>query len=525
MLVRFIQLDKSEIDSQPITPGSIIVAKDSKELLFDSDSKQRIRIGDLIYLEKETDRLSLITPMPEKLYYVKETDMIWYYNYTEMAWHHSTPTRNSLGISNVDNTRDSEKHVAYADDSGTVGGHTVEINVPADAKFTDTTYEAATQTQDGLMSKEDKTKLDGLESVTLVSELTNDAGYITEDATVASAHTLSTPRNILLNGILTGNATFDGSKDITISADIKGLDASKITSGVIDIDRLPKGALERLVVVATDEDRFDLTTDYVQTGDTVKVTDTGLMYFVKDESNLDNENGYEVYAAGKASSVEWSGVQNKPTEFTPATHTHSINDVTDAATVARTGSYSDLTGRPTNVSAFENDMMYETQAEARKNFLTNASITFDSNNAYLTITKNSATSQTATLSRVVMTGSYTDLKDTPTIPTKFSDLVDDMDLANKTYVDTKFNSLSTVATSGSYNDLEDTPTIPTLTSQLTNNSGFVTSSGTVANSNNLTNGQWTITVESGSLVFKNNGKTVATLSSTGNLTVSQIIEQ
>ena len=528
MLARFIQLDKSDIDSQPIKAGGILVSKDSKELFFDTVDNQRIRIGDLIYLEKETDRTSLLTPMPEKLYYVKETDMIWYYNYTEMEWHHSTPTRNSLGITNVDNTADADKRVAYADDAGTVGGHTVEIDVPADAKFTDTTYQLASTSTNGLMSHNDKAKLDGLVKITGTSQLNNDAGFITEDATVAAANVLAVPRNILLNGELTGSSQFDGSKDITISASLKGLDASKITSGVIDIDRLPKGALERLVVVATDTDRFALTTDYVQVGDTVKVTDTGLMYFVKDDSKLNSEAGYEEYAAGMASSVEWSGVQNKPTTFTPSTHTHSINDVTDAATVSRTGSYDDLTNTPTKLSEFTNDSNFISTEDANRNYMTSATITFDSNNAYLTITKNSRSSQTATLSKVVTTGSYNDLKDTPAIPTKFSDLTNDMDLANKTYVDNAIRGLATVASSGSYNDLTNKPTIPTKTSQLTNDSGYLTSSGTIntaQNANSLTNGDWKVTVENGKLVFKYNSSIIATLDTTGNFTSSQFIEQ
>lgn len=44
----------------------------------------------------------------------------------------------------------------------TVNDHTVESNVPADAKFTDTTYSKATQSADGLMSAEDKKLLDEL---------------------------------------------------------------------------------------------------------------------------------------------------------------------------------------------------------------------------------------------------------------------------------------------------------------------------------------------------------------------------
>lgn len=93
-------------------------------------------------------------------------------------------------------------------------------------------------------------------------------------------------------------------------------DASKIISGTIDIARLPKGALERLVPVANESARFKLTSNDVQEGDTVKELDTGLMYLVVDVTNLDNSAGYEIYTAGSAASVPWSGVTSKPTFVT-----------------------------------------------------------------------------------------------------------------------------------------------------------------------------------------------------------------
>ena len=97
------------------------------------------------------------------------------------------------------------------------------------------------------------------------------------------------------------------------AARIPNLDAAKITSGTISIERLPAGALERLVVVADQTARFALTTSDVQLGDTVKQTDTGVMYYVKDVSHLDSAAGYEEYSAGTATSVPWSGVTNTPT--------------------------------------------------------------------------------------------------------------------------------------------------------------------------------------------------------------------
>lgn len=51
-----------------------------------------------------------------------------------------------------------------ATNAAKVNDHTVESNVPANAKFTDTTYVVATSAKDGLMAKEDKAKLDGFGS-------------------------------------------------------------------------------------------------------------------------------------------------------------------------------------------------------------------------------------------------------------------------------------------------------------------------------------------------------------------------
>lgn len=115
------------------------------------------------------------------------------------------------------------------------------------------------------------------------------------------------------------------------SGDITSLDASKLT-GTINIERLPAGALERCVIVADDTARLKLTTKDVQKGDTVKVTATGKMYFVIDDSKLSTEDGYTVYTAGTATSVPWSGVTGKPSTFTPSAHKHVKADITDFPT-------------------------------------------------------------------------------------------------------------------------------------------------------------------------------------------------
>lgn len=172
---------------------------------------------------------------------------------------------------------------------------------------------------------------------TAVSELTNDSGYLTSSS---------------------------------------NLDASKLTSGTVDIARLPQGALERLIKVANEAARYALTTADVQLGDTVQQLDTGIMYIVTDADHLDSAAGYTEYTAGTAASVPWSGVTGKPS----------------FATVATSGSYTDLSDKPTIPTV---------------------------NNATLTIQKNGT--DVATFSANSSTNATANI----TVPTKTSDLTND----------------------------------------------------------------------------------------------------
>ncbi len=126
-------------------------------------------------------------------------------------------------------------------------------------------------------------------------------------------------------------STFTPSSHTHGSGDITSLSADKIT-GVIGIDHLPAGALERCKIVADDTARFKLTKNDVQNGDTVKVgTDANAkMYFVIDDTKLSSEAGYTIYTAGSATSVPWSGVTGKPSTFTPSSHTHDDRYYTES---------------------------------------------------------------------------------------------------------------------------------------------------------------------------------------------------
>ena len=148
--------------------------------------------------------------------------------------------------------------------------------------------------------------------------------YALKTDNAPTATKLQAARTIALSGAVTGSVSSDFGSNITISTTLANFDASKITSGTIDIDRLPKAALERMVVVADDTARFKLTTATAQVGDTVKVTATNMMYLVKDDSKLNTEAGYEPYTAGQASSVPWSGVTGKPSTFAPPTSSAAV---------------------------------------------------------------------------------------------------------------------------------------------------------------------------------------------------------
>lgn len=101
-------------------------------------------------------------------------------------------------------------------------------------------------------------------------------------------------------------------------------------SGLIPITQMPPAALERLVIVANQAARFALTLSTVQNGDTVLQSDTNIMYFVKDDTNLGNAGGYAVYTAGTASAVAFSGITGLPTTLVG----YGITDYAAAAKAA-----------------------------------------------------------------------------------------------------------------------------------------------------------------------------------------------
>jgi hypothetical protein len=130
--------------------------------------------------------------------------------------------------------------------------------------------------------------------------------------TIGTASGLSIDPNQALSLALATTTTPGAVANVGAANGVATLDSA----GLIPVNQIPPAALERLIVVANQAARYALTTATAQNGDTVLQTDTGVMYFVKDDTNLGNASGYQVYSAGAASSVAWTGITGIPAPVT-----------------------------------------------------------------------------------------------------------------------------------------------------------------------------------------------------------------
>jgi len=84
--------------------------------------------------------------------------------------------------------------------------------------------------------------------------------------------------------------------------------------GYVQLSQMNPSVIERVIVVADEAARYALTIEDVQNGDVVN-QQTPLpetMWYVVDDTNLDNSAGYLPFSAGVAASVAWSGITGKP---------------------------------------------------------------------------------------------------------------------------------------------------------------------------------------------------------------------
>lgn len=155
------------------------------------------------------------------------------------------------------------------------------------------------------------------------------------------------------------------------------------------------------------------------------------------------------------------GIVDYVTAHEPTKTSDLVNDGSDGtstyveadelATVATSGSYNDLSNKPTIPAAQVNSDWSANSGVAQ---ILNKPTIPTVNDATLTIQKNGATVNTFTAN------ASSNVTANITVPTKTSDLTNDGSDNTSTYVEA--DELAAVATSGLYSDLTGTPTIPTV---------------------------------------------------------------
>jgi len=152
--------------------------------------------------------------------------------------------------------------------------------------------------------------------------------------------------------------------------------ASLDASGQVPIAQVPNAAIERLYIVADQAARYALTTNDVQNGDTVKQSDTGEMFYVYDQTQLNGSAGYRVYTAGTASAVAWSGVTGTPTTIAGYGITDTIDQLLSgysagAGTVSSSDSIKQAIQKvDANANAKENPLTFSTGLTRATNTVT-----------------------------------------------------------------------------------------------------------------------------------------------------------
>lgn len=196
-----------------------------------------------------------------------------------------------------------------------------------------------------------------------------------------------------------------------------------------------------------------------------------------------------------ATTGDYNDLTNKPSipaaqvnaDWNSSSGVSEILNKPTLAAVATSGDYSDLSNTPsipTATSDLTNDSGYITLSDVPAQVQSDWTEADSNDPAYI--------QNKPTLATVATTGDYTDLSNTPSIPTATSDLTNDSgyitlsdvpaqvqsdwtesDSSDPSYIENK-PTLAAVATSGDYSDLSNTPSIPTATSDLTNDSGYIT---------------------------------------------------
>lgn len=265
---------------------------------------------------------------------------------------------------------------------------------------------------------------------TKTSELSNDSNFVTstELHDYATKNDLNSKQDALSEEQL---SNIDSIPDKANKSDLSTVATSGSYKDLLDKPVIPEGA--DLSDYYNKGETDNLLNSKANTSDLAVVAKSGNYNDLNNTpaiptklSQLENDMGFGSGSGGGITSISWTNITDKP----------------NFATVATSGSYNDLSNKPTIPKVY------------------NKTLTIQKNGTNVaTFTSNSNTNVTANI----------------TVPTKTSELSNDSGFITGISWDKVTNkpTLAKVATSGSYTDLRNTPTIPTKVSQLENDTGFI----------------------------------------------------
>ena len=250
----------------------------------------------------------------------------------------------------------------------TVNGCTVNSNVPANAKFTDTTYDIATTTKNGLMSTADRIKFDGIETGAQVNTITGIKGD--SESTYRTGNVNITKANIGLGNV---DNTADANKSVryatnagnaatankanTVLKEVATVDAYRSvffgneryindtsTDDLIYHDNLKYNPIQDILKVGSIKSANVVKTLTIS-NDIITITKGDGSSNTITVNNVDNAkkvNGHTVNIDVPANAVFTDTIYTHPV-------THPASMITGLATIATTGSYNDLKDKPNSL--------------------------------------------------------------------------------------------------------------------------------------------------------------------------------
>lgn len=372
-------------------------------------------------------------------------------------------------------------------------------------------------------------KADASDIPTKVSDLTNDSGFISSYTETDPVFSSSPASNITNSDISNWNnkSTFSGSYNdltdkptipspVTIDTELSNSSTNPVQNRVIEAALEEKLNAKRYYI----QDILDITSvrdetareimldigeanpiivyDYddspaggvIECIPTAKMDAEGFWLYYYTNSNyvvvsatIDSGTTMTVTRNTFPSIVELTNYIGSLSSLTTTDKTSLVNAINELKSNSFSGSYNDLSNKP-SIPSKTSDLTNDS------GFITGYSETdpvFTASPAHGITTSDISNWN----GKSDFSGSYNDLTNKPSIPTKVSDLTNDSGfITSYTETDPVFSSSAASGItssdisnwnnksdfSGSYNDLSNKPSIPTATSDLTNDSGFIDSS-------------------------------------------------